>query len=100
MIIEVPYLLGLQSELRHRVSSNGAPEPGASPLSVDLWAMRRMAPVPRIPSGPTTSDLARADRPSRRTSSSLPNRFPQRPYYRFYYAAVTSDVSASSGHVG
>jgi len=53
--------------------------------SVDLWVMRRMAPVLRIPSDPSMSHLARDDRPSRRTSSSLSDRFPRRPYYRFYY---------------
>jgi hypothetical protein len=36
--------------------------------------------------------LARDDRPSRPTPSTLSERFPKRPYYRFYYAAVTSDV--------
>ena len=47
--------------------------------------MRRMAPVPHLPSGPAASRLARADRPWRPTSSSLFDRCPQRAYYRFYY---------------
>ena len=49
--------------------------------------MRRMAPVPRLSSGPAASCLSRADRPWRPTSSNLPDRRPQRPYYRFYYRA-------------
>jgi len=35
--------------------------------------------------------LARDDRPSHPTPSSLSDRFPGRPYYRFYYAAVASE---------
>jgi hypothetical protein len=50
--------------------------------------MRRMAPVPRVPSTPSVPYLARDDRPSRPTPSRLFDRFPQCPYYRFYYAAL------------
>jgi hypothetical protein len=50
-----------------------------------LWVMRRMAPVPRLLSGPAASILARADRPWRPISSSPARPQPQRPYYRFYY---------------
>jgi hypothetical protein len=76
------------------------------------WVMRRMEPVPHIPSDPATSCLARADRPWYPTSSSLSDRCSQRPYYRFYYGNLrtivgvrthlsdhrTSPASASSGH--
>ena len=44
-----------------------------------------MEPAPRLSSGPAASCLARADRPWHPTSSSRPNCYPQRPYYRFYY---------------
>jgi hypothetical protein len=62
----------------------------------DLWVMRRMAPVPRLPSDPAASHLARADRPWRPTSSSQPDCCPQRPYYRFYYGRprIIADNSA------
>ena len=63
------------------------------PLTSRLWVMRRMTPVPRIPSGPGMSYLARDDRPLRPIPSDPVHRFPQLPYYRFYYAAVASDVS-------
>jgi hypothetical protein len=58
--------------------------------------MRRMAPVPRLPSDPAASRLARADRPWRPTSSSQPDCRPQRPYYRFYYGRprIIADNSA------
>jgi hypothetical protein len=94
MIIEVS-ALGCSQSCGHRVGGNGAPEPGASTLIADLWVMRRMEPVPRVPSDPDMSHLASDDRPSRPIPSSLSDRFPQRPYYRFYYAAVTSDVSGA-----
>ncbi len=51
--------------------------------------MRRMEPVPRLFSDLAASCLASADRPWRRTSSSRPNRYPQRPYYRFYYQSLS-----------
>jgi hypothetical protein len=47
--------------------------------------MRRMEPVPHLPSGPVASCLTTADRSWRPTSSSRSDRCPQRPYYRFYY---------------
>ena len=47
--------------------------------------MRRTGPVPCLSSDPAASCLASADRPWRPTPSSLPNRYPQSPYYRFYY---------------
>jgi hypothetical protein len=76
------------------------PGSGGRIRTYDLWVMRRMAPVPRIPSDPGMSYLAGDDRLSRPRPSSLFDRFPQRPYYRFYYAAVTSDVSGADRHVG
>jgi hypothetical protein len=64
--------------------------------SVDLWVMRRMAPVPHLPSGPAASRLGRADRPWRSTSSSLFDRCPQRAYYRFYYGRPRIVVDTKS----
>jgi hypothetical protein len=51
----------------------------------DLWVMRRMAPVPCLPSDPSTSRLSTAYRPWCPIRSSLSCRCPQRPYYCFYY---------------
>jgi hypothetical protein len=67
------------------------PGSGGRIRTYDLWVMRRMAPVPGIPLGPSMVALARDDRPSHPTPSSLSDRFPGRPYYRFYYAAVASE---------
>jgi hypothetical protein len=39
--------------------------------------------------------LVRDDRPLRPALSTLYERFSHSPYYRFYYAAVASDVSGS-----
>jgi hypothetical protein len=39
---------------------------------------------------PSMPCLARDDRPSHPTLSTLSERFLQRPYYRFYYAPVAS----------
>lgn len=51
----------------------------------DLWVMRRMEPVPCLPSSPAASCLTRADHPWCPAPSSLSDRCPWRPYYRFYY---------------
>jgi hypothetical protein len=51
-----------------------------------------MAPVPRIPWDPSEFHLTRHDRQPRPT---LSERFPRRPYYRFYYAAVAVCLSVS-----
>ena len=58
--------------------------------------MRRMALIPRIPSWPSMSHLMKDYRPLHPTPSNLSDRFPRRPYYRFYYAAVASDVSGAA----
>ena len=60
---------------------------------VDLRVMRRMATVPGVPSGPGMSHPAWDDYSSRPTPSRLSERFPLRPYYRFYYVAVAFDVA-------
>jgi len=61
-----------------------------------LWLIRRIAPVPRLPSGPRASRVARADRPWRLTWSSRPDLCPPRLYYRFHYGRprVIADNSA------
>jgi hypothetical protein len=58
--------------------------------------MRRMEPVPCLPSNPAASCLASADRPWRPTSSTLHDRYLQRLYYRFYYGRprITADNRA------
>jgi hypothetical protein len=66
------------------------PGSGGRIRTADLWVMRRMAPVPRIPSCSSMSRLARQDRAWCPTLSMLSERFPQRPYYRFYYTAAAS----------
>ena len=72
------------------------PGSGGRIRTYDLWVMRRMAPVPCLPSGPSASRLSRANRPWRPTSSNRSDRCPQRPYYRFYYGRqwIIADNSA------
>jgi hypothetical protein len=70
-----------------RDAASGAILPGSGGRirTYDLWVMRRMAPVPCLPSDPSASRLSSANRPWCLTPSSLSCRCPQRPYYCFYY---------------